>query len=67
MKEQKHKQQQRPIPPPPTPPIVVPQIQVPQEKRMPESNEKKVSSGTNNRCAWRDSSPINTTLEVKSF
>jgi hypothetical protein len=64
MIEQKQKQQQRPIPPPPIPPRVVPEVEVVQEKTTLKSSDQQEPSKANNQCAWRNSSPINTTFEV---
>jgi hypothetical protein len=68
MKEENRKQQERPIPPPP--PLinpVAPEVEIPPEKPILKPNENKELSSTNNRCVWRDSSPINTTFEVRYF
>ena len=64
MKEEKNKQNQRPLQPPPKIEPVVPEREIPEEKAIPKPIKKKESSNTNNRCTWRDSSPINTTFEV---
>jgi hypothetical protein len=64
MNEEKQKQRQRPIPPPPKHPPVVPEVEIPQKKPIPKPNEQQEPSKTNNQCAWRNSSPMNTTFEV---
>jgi hypothetical protein len=60
MKEEKHKQNQRPLQPPPIP-AEVPVNEIPAEKPLPKPSENKEFP---NRCTWRDSSPANTTFEV---
>jgi hypothetical protein len=66
MKEETRKQKERPIPPPPVHPIV-PEVEIPQEKQIPKPSETKESTNTNNKCVWRDSSPSNTTFNVRYF
>jgi len=62
MKEENRKQQERPVPPPPVHPQI-PEVEIAQEK----PSKGKESIDTKNRCAWRDSSPTNTTVEVNYF
>jgi hypothetical protein len=57
------KQKQRPVPPPPIHPVV-PAIE---EKPFPKPSEKKEFPKTSNKCAWRNSLPVKTTLEVRYF
>lgn len=66
VKDETRKQRDRPVPPPPTHPIV-PEVEVPHEKPIIKPSENKQSTNANNRCVWRDSSPMNTTFEVKDL
>ncbi len=66
--EETRKKKHRPIPPPFIPPVkVVQEVEIPQEKPVMKPSDKQESSSTNNRCAWRNSSPVNTTFEVRYF
>lgn len=56
----------RPIPPPP-PLDDKPKVEVPEEKPVPKPAETEKNTNANNRCLWRNSSPVNTTFEVSFF
>ena len=57
------KQKPRPIPPPPPAPVEEPDDI--EEKPVIKITEKKQSTTPNNRCLWRNTSPANTTFEVR--
>lgn len=68
MKDEKQRQEQRPIPPPPSvPPPVVKEVEHIPEKPTPKPTERIEPSNTNPQCTWRDSTPVNTTFNVRDF
>ena len=67
MKEEKRKQEQRPIPPPPSVPPVVKEVEPMPEKTTPKPTERIEPSNASPQCTWRDSTPVNTTINVRDF
>jgi len=67
IKDVSEKQRQRPVPPPPAPVAVPQQEEIPDEKPAVKPTEKIRSSNGNNRCTWRNTSPVSTTFEIRQL
>ncbi|CAF2556746.1 unnamed protein product [Rotaria sp. Silwood2] len=66
IKGEDKKQSARPVPPPPVP-LAVSKTEPPAEKPIPIPSETEKVSNTLNRCIWRNSSPVNTTFEIRQL
>ncbi|UJR31177.1 hypothetical protein I4U23_018684 [Adineta vaga] len=70
-KEVDKKQKAHPIPPPPpvrpAEPEREPEVEVPKEKPIVKTTEKKEIPNAKERCAWRESSPTKTTFEIRQL
>ncbi|CAF3343113.1 unnamed protein product [Rotaria socialis] len=66
LKDEHKKPEVRPIPPPP-PPVVVPNLEIPENKPIEKTSSAEKPLNTNNRCTWRNSSPVNTTFEIRQL
>ncbi|CAF3772610.1 unnamed protein product [Rotaria sp. Silwood1] len=66
IKDEDKKQNVRPIPPPPVLPVAS-KTEVHEEKPILKPIETEKPSNTINRCLWRNSSPVNTTFEIRQL
>ncbi|CAF1276065.1 unnamed protein product [Rotaria sordida] len=66
MKGKDKEQIVRPVPPPPTH-LVAPNFEIHEEKSISKPIETEKVSNTINRCIWRNSSPVNTTFEIRQL